>query len=101
MELRSSEAILFYPRGFGPGGSHGAVARSGAKSQADEVQGWRGMGGWSAYSHKATRQTNLDESPQHLARPLSTGGHTTLPPCGIPTDFVQHMAIPLTSESWW
>jgi hypothetical protein len=85
MELRNSEAILFHPRDLGPGGSHGAVGRSGATSQADEVQGWRGMVGGSAYSHKATRQTNLDESPQHLARPLSTGGHTTLPPCGVPT----------------
>jgi hypothetical protein len=43
---------------------------------------------WSAYSHKATSQTNLNESPQHLAGPLSTGGHTTLPPCGVPTKFV-------------
>jgi hypothetical protein len=71
MELRSSEALLFHPSGFGPGGSHGAVGRSGAKSQADELQGWRGMSGWNAYSLKATRQTTLDESPRHLARPLS------------------------------
>jgi hypothetical protein len=84
MELRSSEALLFHPSGFGPGGSRGALGRSGATSQADEVQGWRGMGGWKSYSHKATRQTNLDESPRHLARPLSTGGHTTLPPIWDP-----------------
>jgi hypothetical protein len=30
----------------------------------------------------------LNESPQLLAQPLSTGGHTTLPPLGVPTDFV-------------
>ena len=88
MEVRNSEEILFHPRDFGPGGSHGAEGRSGATSQADEVQGWREMGGANSYSHKATSQTNLDESPQHLARPLSTGWHTTLPPCGAPTDFV-------------
>jgi hypothetical protein len=35
-----------------------------------------------AYSHKATSQTNMNESPQHLARPLSTGEHTTLPHVG-------------------
>ena len=84
VEFRNSEAILFHPKGFGPGGSHGAVGRSGATSQADEEQGWTGMGGGNAYSHKATSQTNLDESPQHLARPLSTGRHTTLPPMGGP-----------------
>ena len=80
MELRNSEAILFQPMDFEPGRSHGAVGRREAKRQADEVQGWRGMGGGNAYSHKATSQTNLDESPQHLARPRSTGRHTTLPP---------------------
>jgi hypothetical protein len=101
MELGNSGAILFHPRDFGPGGSHGAVGRSGTTSRADEVEGWRGMGGGNAYSRKDTCQTNLDESPQHLARPLSTGGHTTLPPCGVPTNFVQTIAIPLTSESWW
>ena len=31
----------------------------------------------------------------------STGGHTTLPPCGVPTDFVKHSTIPLTTEPWW
>ena len=64
----------------------------------------RAGGGWvrgNAYSHKATSQTNLDESPEHLAQPLSTGGHTTLPPCGVPPNFVQHITIPLTSESSW
>ena len=101
MELRNSEAILFHPMDFEPGRSHGAVGRREAKRQADEVQGWRGMGGGNAYSHKATSQTNLDESPQLLARPLSTGRHTTLPPCGIPTDLVQHITIPLTSDFWW
>ena len=45
MALRDSDAILFHPRDFGPGGSHGAEGRIGATSQADEVQGWRGMGG--------------------------------------------------------
>ena len=45
LALRHSEAILFHPRDFGPGGSHGAEGRSGATRQADEVQGWRGMGG--------------------------------------------------------
>ena len=45
MALRNSDAILFHPRDFGPGGSHGAEGRIGATSQADEVQGWRGMGG--------------------------------------------------------
>ena len=101
MALRNSEAILFHRRDFGPGGSHGAEGRSGATSQADEMQGCRGMGGGSAYSHKATSQTNLDESPQHLARPNSKGGHTTLTPCGVPPKFVQHITIPLTSESPW
>ena len=43
--LRNSEAILFHPRDFGPGAFHGAEGRSGATSQADQVQGWRGMGG--------------------------------------------------------
>jgi hypothetical protein len=63
----------------------------------------RAGGGWvggNANSHKAISQTSLDESPQHLARPLSTGGHTTLSRCGVPTDFVYHITIPLTSESW-
>jgi hypothetical protein len=82
MELRNSEAILFHPMDFVPGRSHVAVGRRGATRQADEVQGWRGMGGGNAYSHKATSQTNLDESPQHLARPLSTGRLTTLPHVG-------------------
>jgi hypothetical protein len=45
MELRNSEAILFHPMDFVPRGSHGTVGRSGATSQADEVEGWRGMGG--------------------------------------------------------
>jgi hypothetical protein len=44
MEVHNSEAILFRPKDLGPWGSHGAVGRSGARSQADEVQGWRGMG---------------------------------------------------------
>jgi hypothetical protein len=35
-----------------------------------------------AYSHKATSQENMNESPQQLARPLSTGEHTTLPHVG-------------------
>jgi hypothetical protein len=54
----------------------------------------RAGGGWWGGVHTATRpraNKNLDESPQHLARPLSTGVHTTLPPCppcGFPTDFV-------------
>ena len=62
--------------------------------------GGEGVGG-NAYSHKGTCQTNLDESPQLLSRPLSTWGAYTLPPCGVPTDFVQHITIPLTSESFW
>jgi hypothetical protein len=45
MEVRNSEAILFYPTDFGPGGSHGAVGQELATSQAEDVQGWRGMGG--------------------------------------------------------
>jgi hypothetical protein len=45
MDLRNSEAILFIPMDFVPGGSHGTVGRSGATSQADEVEGWRVMGG--------------------------------------------------------
>ena len=44
MALRNSEAILFHPRNFGPGGSHGAGGQEWATSQADEVQGWRGVG---------------------------------------------------------
>jgi hypothetical protein len=61
MELCNSEAILSLPK----------------------KAGWRGMGGGGV--HTATRpraKQNLDESPQHLARPLSTGGHTTLPMWG-------------------
>ena len=45
MELRNFEAILFHPMDFEPGRFHGAVGRKEAKRQADEVQGWRGMGG--------------------------------------------------------
>jgi hypothetical protein len=86
---------------FESGRSHGAVGRRGATRQADEVEGWRGMGRGSAYSHKATSQTKLDESPQHLARPVSTGRRTTLPACGAPTDLVQHITIPLTSDFLW
>ena len=41
-----------------------------------------GWVGWNAYSHKATSQTNLDESPQLLARPLSTWVHTPSPHVG-------------------
>ena len=37
MALRNSEAILFHPRDFGPGGFHGAEGRSGATRQADDV----------------------------------------------------------------
>ena len=44
MALRNSEAILFHPRIFWPGGSHGAVGQEWATSQAEDVQGWRGMG---------------------------------------------------------
>jgi hypothetical protein len=44
MEQRNSETILFHPRDVGPGGSHGAEGRSGATSQAEDLQCWRGMG---------------------------------------------------------
>ena len=78
------------------------VQRAGVGQQVKPTK-CRAGGGWvggSAYSHEAKIQTNLDESPQHLARPVSTGGHTTLPTCGVPTDFVKHITIPLTTESW-
>jgi hypothetical protein len=92
MELRNSEAILFHPTDFGPGGFHGAVGQEWGKKSSRGRAGLEGDG-WGGV-HTATRpraNKNLDESPQHLARPLSTGVHTTLPPCptcGFPTDFV-------------
>jgi hypothetical protein len=92
MELRNSEAILFHPTDFGPGASHGAVEQEWGNKSSRGRAGLEGVG-WGGV-HTATRQRankNLDESPQHLARPLSTGVHTTLqpcPPCGVPTDFV-------------
>jgi hypothetical protein len=81
MELCSSEAILSHPRDLGPGGSHVAVGEEwGNKSRRGlarlEGDGWGGV-------HTATRpqaKQSLNESPQHMARPLSTGWHTTLPP---------------------
>jgi hypothetical protein len=93
MGLCNSEAILSHPRDLGPGGSHGAVgAGVRATSQAEDVQGWRGMGGGGCIQAQGHEPTNiLNESPQHLARPLSTRGHTTLPPM---------WGAPRTSESW-
>ena len=83
------QQTLFRPIDFGPWGSHVAVGQEWGNQSSRgcaglEGDGWGGM-------HTATRpraNTNLNESPQHLARPLSTGGNTTLPPCGAPTDFV-------------
>jgi hypothetical protein len=64
--------------------------------------GPRQMGWGEDIQRQGHEPTNtLNESPQHRARPLSTGGHTTLHPCEAPTDFVSHTTIPLTSESWW
>ncbi len=82
------QKILFHPMDFGPGGSHGAVGQEWGNQSSRERAGLEGDG-WGM--HTATRpraNKNLNESPQHLARPLSTGGHTTLHPCGAPTDFV-------------
>jgi hypothetical protein len=61
MELCNSEAILSRPK------------------DGLEGDGWGGV--HTAPGPRAKQ--NLDESPQHLARPLFTGGHTTLPPCGV------------------
>ena len=75
MALRNSEAILFHPRELVPGGlprrrGQECGNKSSRRSEGLEGDGWGG----SAYSHKAASQTNLDESPQHLAQPLSTRG---------------------------
>ena len=89
MELRNSKKSISIQWILGQGALTVRWARNGVTSQAEDVQGWSGMG-WGGM-HTATRpraNKNLNESPQHLARPLSTGGHTTLPPCGAPTDFV-------------
>jgi hypothetical protein len=72
---------------FGQGGL--TVQRAGVGQQVKPTK-CRAGGGWvggSAYSHKATSQTNLDESPQHLARPLSTGGAYHPPPMWGPDRF--------------
>jgi hypothetical protein len=89
MELHNSEAILLHPRDFGPGCSHDAAGQERGNKSSRGCAGLEGDGwGGSAYCHKAAIQTNLNASPQHIARPLATGGHTTLPPCGVATDFV-------------
>jgi hypothetical protein len=84
MELRNSEAIL---KDWEPGGSNGAVgAGVGHQVKPRTCKAGGGWVGGNAYSHKPTN--TLNDFPQHLGRPLSTGGHTTLPPCGVPIDFV-------------
>jgi hypothetical protein len=58
----------------------------GNKSNRGRARLEGGMGGgeyMKPHGHKP--KTSLHESLQHLSRPLSTGGHTTLPPCGVPT----------------
>ena len=79
-------------KGFGPGGSHGAVgAGVGQQVKPRTCKAGGGWVGWITDGHKATSQQNpLKESPQHLARPVRTGGHTTLRPCGVPTGPVLH-----------
>ena len=73
-------------KGFGPGGSHGAFG-AGAGQQV-KPRTCKARGGWVGGitdGHKATSQQNpLKDFRQHLARPVSTGGHTTLRPCGVP-----------------
>ena len=98
MELRNSEAIS-HPRDFGPGGSHGAVGQErgnhSSRGRAGlEGDGWEG----SAYSHKATSQTNLNESPQHQARPLippspHAGGRSRQVNPGDHCETQQHLTI--------
>jgi hypothetical protein len=57
MELRNSEAILFHPTDFGPGGSHGAVGQEwGNKSSRGRAGAGGGWVGGDADSHNATSQ---------------------------------------------
>jgi hypothetical protein len=43
MDLRNSEAILFHPMDFVPGGSHGTVGRMGQQVKPTK---WRAGGRW-------------------------------------------------------
>jgi hypothetical protein len=53
MELRDSEAILFHPRDFVPGGSHGAVGQEWGNKSSRGHAGLEGDG-WGRV-HTATR----------------------------------------------
>ena len=97
------QKILFHTMDFGPGGSHGAVGQEWGNQSSRgraglEGDGWGGM-------HTATRpraNKNLNASPQHLARPLSTCGAYHPPPKWAPDRLcVTYTTVLLTGESWW